>query len=124
MLCDERGFSYAWHLCQAPYLVKGHFKVACSPSHNVPVVFSNLLQDDEPVCEAPAGRDVQPLTETETDPETPGLANSSFGDEGDGRQPKINRKIKRRLLLVLLLLLLLLLFFLLLLLGLLLLLLL
>ena len=77
MLCDEQGFSYVWHPGQSPYLAKGDFKAACFTSQNVPIIFSNLFQDDEPVCEAPAGRDVQPLTEFDTDPEMPDLASSS-----------------------------------------------
>ena len=94
LLCDEHGFSYIWHPRQPPYLAKGDFKVTCFPSHNVPILLTNILKDDKSVCEANAGRDVQPPTEPGTDPEMQGLVDSSSDEEGwqTAKKRKINKK--------------------------------
>ena len=67
MLCNEHGFSYLWHPNEPPCLVEGDFKVTCLPSRNVPIIFTNFLEDGITVSEANACKDVslQPQAETE-----------------------------------------------------------
>ena len=94
VLCDEHGFTYSWRPRQPPYLVK-EFKVTCYPSHNVPIIFSNIHADKEEDGETTSDRDVPTLDDDsgETDPEMPNLADSSSDEEGG---TTVNRDKKKK----------------------------